>query len=66
MIRRDGDDSWELDALNPDVLTNLVADEIDSLIDHGLRDRMLPEEEDHKELIEEAIERFRRQIEDLY
>lgn len=40
-----GDDSWELDALEPRVLTELIQDELASLID----DELMQERRDHEE-----------------
>ena len=37
-IARYGESSWELDALNPDTLANLITDEIDRHLNHDLYD----------------------------
>ena len=43
-----GPDSWELDALNPQTLNQLVTDQIENLLDHDLYDQQLAREEDIK------------------
>lgn len=47
-IREFGHESWELDALEPRVLTNLIRDTVNGLTDLDLMDRALSEEDTHR------------------
>ncbi len=47
-IREFGHESWELDALEPRVLTNLIRDTVNGLTDLSLMDRALFEEDTHR------------------
>lgn len=50
-IQKYGNTSWEVDALNPKVLHQLVKDNVESLIDMDIfRERILQEEKDKKKL----------------
>jgi len=46
-----GDESWELDALNPDVLSGLVRERIEEIIDQDAWDAATHEEDEHKRLL---------------
>lgn len=46
-----GDSSWELDALDPDVIAALISEEIDGLIDHEAFDAAKAREEKNKKLL---------------
>jgi len=47
-----GSESWELDALEPTVITDLIQDQWDKHVDHGLwRDRLAKEQEERDGLI---------------
>lgn len=48
-IREFGNESWELDALEPSVLEQLIADEVDSLTDPLLLNQARVRENDHKQ-----------------
>lgn len=50
-IERFGDSSWELDALEPQVLDKLISDEIQTLIDQELWDETEQEESDRREIL---------------
>jgi len=43
-----GNESWELDALDPDVLAQLVRDEVDKVLDTVAWADATTEEDDHK------------------
>lgn len=43
-----GDSSWELDALDPDVISTLISDELDTVIDRDLWDSAMASEEETK------------------
>jgi hypothetical protein len=47
-----GTDSWELDALNPEILSNLVKTEIEELIDQDAWDSALEREHHERQLLE--------------
>lgn len=57
-IERFGDESWELDALPPDVLARLISDAIDQIIDPDLYHAQQQAEERHRELLAAASERW--------
>jgi hypothetical protein len=46
-----GDECWELDALNPTILSDLVRDEVESLIDQTKWDAKVDEENEHRRLL---------------
>jgi hypothetical protein len=50
-IRRFGHTSWELDALEPRVLDQLISDEIETLVDGELWDETNSEEDDRRKLL---------------
>lgn len=53
-----GDDSWELDALEPSVLTALIQDELETFIDRDEMDRRLEEEAAKTRRLEELADRW--------
>lgn len=55
-IARYGDDSWELDALEPSVLTELIEEEIGGIVDMDLLDAARDHQEVNRERISKAIE----------
>lgn len=57
-IARFGRTSWELDALEPAVLDNLITDEITSLIDQDEWDRTSEEEDERREILAAFHDRF--------
>lgn len=52
-VREFGEDSWELDALRPNVLTELVRDEIQSLIDESEWESAKERQQEEKSLLED-------------
>ena len=58
-IQSYGEESWELDALEPQVLDTLVSNEIDSILDRPLYDAKLAREETDKTLIRQAAANLR-------
>lgn len=50
-IQEYGDESWELDALDPATLARLIDNEIDGEVDHGRYRDMTQQEERHRELL---------------
>lgn len=53
-----GDDSWELDALPPEVLDALIREHIDGIRDNDLYDELEAEERRHRELLSQAADRW--------
>lgn len=53
-----GDESWELDALEPDVLAALVQDEVGDLIDHGAWAEVMEQERIERRLLRETSNRW--------
>jgi hypothetical protein len=51
-----GDESWELDALEPSVITALIQDTVSDLRDEDLWDEAVREENSHKRALEDAAE----------
>lgn len=51
-----GYDSWELDALEPKVISDLIEDEILGMVDQGIWDEDVERENEGKERIEEYIQ----------
>ena len=58
-IEKFGNISWEVDALNPDILTEIVEENIQEQIDIDQFDKMLQTENEEKEKLIEARDRFR-------
>ena len=54
--------SWELDALSPEVLSDLVRRKVRSLRDNELWEQVMAEEKRHKRLLENMAERFREKF----
>ena len=50
-----GNNSWELDALNPDVLAELVDSSITKHMDMSLYEEMVLEEEEEKSKLDRAV-----------
>ncbi len=53
-----GGESWELDALEPTVLAQLVRDAIDGVIDQGKMDEATKEQDRHRETLALVAQRF--------
>ena len=53
-LARYGDESWELDALNPRYLDRIIDDEIRSIVDYEAFERVLNREEEAKQRIQKA------------
>jgi hypothetical protein len=51
-----GTSSWELDALDPEVIRNLIADCVKSMRDETLWDRALKEEAEEREVVEMMVD----------
>lgn len=60
-----GDESWELDALDPVLLAALVRDEVVALRDQGLWDERVAEEDEHLRLLGQVSERWDELTTDL-
>lgn len=56
MDRYDIDESWELDALAPNVLRELVEAVMDDVLDQELMDEIIQQEEEDKERLSEAVQ----------
>lgn len=57
-VRRFGKNSWELDALEPSVLADLIESNILKLRDDDLWEEALHKEDEHKEALEDAAEKL--------
>jgi hypothetical protein len=55
-----GDESWEVDALPPDVLTQIISDELTELIDQDEMDKIIQREEEDKKLLTDAVKSLRK------
>lgn len=53
-----GDESWEVDALPPEVLSDLIRNAFSSLVDMKMMDEVKEREEDDKERLREAVEKL--------
>lgn len=53
-----GDESWELDALEPAVLASLVSEEVSDLLDTGAWDRALAREDETKRILRVVSDRW--------
>ena len=53
-----GDESWELDALDPQLISDLIRDAIDSFRDVGLWDEAMQQEEVNRALLRDASENW--------
>lgn len=53
-----GDSSWEVDALNPETLHELLIEQIEGLIDHDKYERMLERETSDKERLREFADNY--------
>jgi hypothetical protein len=60
-----GTQSWELDALPPDVLDTLITDHIDRYVDIDLYNEAVEAEDTHTELLNKAAERWAEVVEFL-
>ena len=60
-----GDESWELDALNPQVLADLITAEIEPLIDHDLWDAAEQREQDGQHRLKKVADNWGRVMEFL-
>ena len=59
-----GDKSWELDALEPQFISNLIRNEIEKERDQDLWDEAIKEQEAEREQIADVIERWNELFED--
>ena len=53
-----GDSSWEVDALPPDVLQQLIRDAVEEVLDQAVMDEVVAEEELDKTRLREALEKL--------
>lgn len=53
-----GDESWELDALDPQVLDDLITAEVDELVDQDAYDQAVADMETHRELLTLTSDRW--------
>lgn len=56
-----GYECWEVDALPPDVLEQIISDELESIIDQSIVDPILAEEESDKEALRKATSEIIKQ-----
>ena len=64
-INEFGDDSWELDALEPRVLEDLVESEIESIREDLVWEMQVEKEDEHKELLDQVSDRWEEVVEFL-
>ena len=64
-VQKYGSESWELDALEPKVLANLITDTVDDLTDHDLRDARLEQQRHEKHLIGQVAENWSKITKEL-
>ncbi len=64
-IDKYGEESWELDALDPDVLSSLIRDEAAKHTDEDKRQARIEEQEEGKELLAEVSVRWEEVVEFL-
>jgi hypothetical protein len=64
-VQEYGDKSWELDALPPDVLSNLVRTSVEALIDSDAWDAEIEREQDGQRLLALASQRWEAIVESL-
>lgn len=57
-VRKHGDDSWELDALDPRVITKLIVDTVNMYTDQPLFDARKQEQEEHRSILWRASDRW--------
>ncbi len=57
--RKYGDESWELDALEPRVISDLIEENILALRDEDLWNERIEEERQHKAILENAADRWK-------
>ena len=60
-----GDSSWELDALDPKTITDMIDCHIDDLTDRYLREDLIEKEEKHKMLLGKVSDRWDSIVENL-
>jgi hypothetical protein len=63
-IAKHGDGSWELDALPPEVLAEIIRDGLESVVDHKAMDKILEKEERDKERLRDAVAELESEEED--
>jgi hypothetical protein len=61
-VEKHGDSSWEVDALDPDTLANLIRDELDNLVDTEVMDRVVAREEEQKDMLGKALKKIRSKL----
>ncbi len=64
-VREFGDDSWELDALDPTTLSGLIRDAVLARRDDGLLQEVLEEEKTHRDLLAKLPDRWDEVVEML-
>ena len=57
-----GAESWELDALDPHVITDLIEGAITSLTDRNLRDRLISRQKEHRRQLATVADRWTRVV----
>lgn len=54
-VEKHGDESWEVDALDPDVLVKLIQAHIDEFLNHDEMEKIVAKEEAQKKRVREAL-----------
>jgi hypothetical protein len=57
-----GGESWELDALDPHVITDLIENAITSLTDQNLRDCLISQQKEHRRQLATVANRWTRVV----
>lgn len=57
-VAEHGNESWEVDALPPEVLSRLITERLEELVDHDLMDEIINKEELDKEALRRAANRI--------
>ncbi len=64
-VEEHGFSSWELDALSPPTLVELIDTEIDSIVDHGLFEEIRTQQESERETLKAISDQYERVVENL-
>ena len=57
-VKEYGDSSWELDALEPRVIRDLIRDTVDEFIDHDLMQATKDQETEYRKVLENVVENW--------
>lgn len=63
-VNKYGDESWELDALEPQFIVDLITEYVESVRDPGLWETMVRKEQHQRLLLQKAAKRLKAEMED--